>query len=105
MIKTGIIRKKKRPQNFVAFVKLIIILNSSIPWIIWKYVDTKIHEVEFIDTFRFSINTITFPLFYGIQSVLVCHFFGWTVAGFYFLGSLILVLIYSKLHPTPTEQY
>ena len=105
VMKTGIIKKKKRPQNFVAFVKPIIILNSSIPWIIWKYVNTKIYEVEFIDTFRFSINTITFPLFYGIQSVLVSHFFGWTVAGFYFLGSLILVLIYSKLHPTPTEQY
>ena len=94
MMKIGVIKKKKRPQNFVAFVRPVIILNSSISWIIWKYVNMKIYEVEFIDTFQFGINTITFPPFYGIQSLLVSYFLGWTVAGFYFLESLILVLIY-----------
>ena len=89
--------------NYLAFLKPIIILNSFIPWLLWKYMEKKNDEIEFVDTFRFGFNTITFPLFYLLQTYLVSIFFDWKIAGTYFICSLLIVFLYSKSHTTPAE--
>ena len=103
MIQTQKIHGRKRRVYGLTFLKPLIVLNTLLPWLLWKYVDQKNDEIEFVDTFRFGFNTLTFPLFYGIQTYLVAVFFEWTIAGIYLGVSLLMVLIYTKLHPTPAE--
>jgi 1-acyl-sn-glycerol-3-phosphate acyltransferase len=103
MIATGNIAGRKRHLYLLTFLKPIIILNTLFPWLLWKYVDKKNDELEYVDTFRFGFNTLTFPIFYILQSLLVAYFFDWTMAGIYFGGSLLMVLLYSKLHPVNAE--
>ena len=80
-----------------------LIIASIIPFLIWKKVSKKVDEIEFIDTFRFTFNKVTFPLFYLVQTWIIRLFFGWNIAGIYFLISLLLILIYTKLSITNTE--
>jgi len=103
MVHSGEIFGRKRRVNLLGFLKYIIILNSIIPWLLWKYVDHKNDEVEFTDTFRYGINTITFGLFYLLQTSLVTYFFDWKIGVSYLATSSIFVLLYSKTHPTPAE--
>ncbi|MFY0631485.1 MAG: 1-acyl-sn-glycerol-3-phosphate acyltransferase [Flavobacteriaceae bacterium] len=103
MIRSGKILGRKRRVNLLGFLKYIIILNSIVPWLLWKYVDRKNDEIEFVDTFRFAINALAFINFYLLQAYLVLLFFDWKIAISYFAGSLLLVLLYSKSHPTPAE--
>ena len=85
----------KKPNKF-SILKGLVIINSFLPYFIWKKIDRKITEIEFKDTFRYVINSITFPLFYFLQSVLISYFFSWKVGVMYFLSSLVLVIILSK---------
>ena len=103
MIHSGKIVDRKRRTNILGFLKPIIILNSIFPWLMWKYVDRKNDEIEFVDTFRYGISTLTFSLFYLLQTSLTAYFFDWKIGGVYFVVSLLIVLGYSKLHPTPAE--
>jgi 1-acyl-sn-glycerol-3-phosphate acyltransferase len=103
MIQSGKISERKRSINFLGFLKPIIILNSIIPWLLWKYAERKNDEIEFVDTFRYGINTLTFGLFYLIQTFLVSYFFDWKMSLVYLASSLFLVFLYGKSHPTPAE--
>ena len=103
MIRSGYPSRRKRRIHLFSFLKPIIILNTLLPWLLWKYVDKKNDEIEFVDTFRFSFNTVTFPTFYFLQTYLAAYFFNWTIAGIYFGCSLLIVLLYSKSHPSPAE--
>jgi 1-acyl-sn-glycerol-3-phosphate acyltransferase len=100
MIASGKIEERKRPIHLFAFLKPLIILNSLIPWLVWKSVDRKNDEFEFIDTFRFGFNTFLIPIFYILQTCLVSYFLDWKTAGIYLGSSLLLVLLYSKTHPS-----
>jgi hypothetical protein len=104
MISTGKIEKRKRAIHAFGFLKPLIIINSIIPWLIWKYVDKSNDEFEFIDTFRFGFNTVLIPLFYLIQTFVMTHFFGAIIGSFYFIVSLFIVFLYSKTHPVNAEQ-
>lgn len=95
-----IIYRKKRYHPLLP-LKLLIVLNSIIPWLFWKKVLKRIDETEFIDTFRFGVNAITFPLFYLIQSWVIAGFFGWKTAIIYFLVSVMSVLVYTKFETIP----
>lgn len=103
MIEIGNITKRKKKAHLFGFLKPIIILNSLLPWLLWKYIDGKNDEIEFVDTFRFGINTITFGLFYLIQTYLVFVFFDWKTAAIYFVSSLVAVLLFSKFHTSSAE--
>ena len=103
MIKTKNIIGKRKKINYVSLIKPIIILNCIIPWFIWKYVESKIEEFEFIDTFRYGINSITVSLNFGILTYLLSYFFNLKIGIFYLISSLLLILLYSKLHPIPAK--
>lgn len=95
--------KNKRQTNFLKPLYYIILLNSIFPVLIWKKIAKKIDEAEFIDTFRFAINLVLFPVFYGLQTWIIWLFFNWKIAISYLLISLLLILVYSKFSPTNTE--
>lgn len=103
MIKSGQITKQKKPVNVVSVLKPIIILNTIIPYLIWKLVQRKVNEIEFVDTFRFGLNTVLVFVFYTLQTFVIQHFFGNLLGVIYLILTLLLLLLYSKLNTTPTE--
>ncbi len=94
---------KKKKTNYLKTVFYLILLNSLIPYLIWKKFSKGIKEIEFIDTMKYGINTISFPLFYYLQSIAITHFLDKQVGIIYFISSILSVLIYVKLSPTNTE--
>ena len=89
--------------NYGKLIKLPFILNSILPWMLWKIISKKIDEIEFIDTFRFGIGISIFPIFYLLQTYIIYTFYGATIACIYFFATLLVALLYSKSATTPTE--
>ena len=94
-------KEKMRSKNYASLLYYFVIINSFIPYSIWKFLSKKVTELEFVDTFCFGVNVVVFPLFYSLQSWIIYFFFGWKTAVLYFISSLVLVLLYSKLSTTP----
>ena len=103
MINSGNIYALKPTFNFGILFKLIFIINSIVPWIIWKLISKKVDEIEFVDTFRFGVSISVFPLFYIIQTHFAYVFYGKEIAGIYLGATLLIAILYSKLSTTPTE--
>lgn len=93
----------KKPINLLRSLFYIILLNSIFPLFIWKKMSKNIGEIEFIDTMKFSINAISFPVFYFLQALLIYFFLGWKFALLYWLSSYLLVFVYTKFSVTNTE--
>jgi len=94
---------KKHP-NYLKPLFYLILLNSLFPYFIWKKMSKSIGEIEFIDTMKYAVNVISFPIFYSLQALLVNFFFGWKNALIYFMASILLVLVYTKFSVTNTEE-
>jgi len=75
-----------KPKNIFYY---LMMLNSIFPFLIWKWLELKIKEKEFISTAKFSLGITIFPLFYFLQTLLVYHFFG----GFYTLSYIVLCFV------------
>jgi 1-acyl-sn-glycerol-3-phosphate acyltransferase len=95
--------QEKKPINYLVPIYFILVINSFIPYSIWKYASKKNRDKDFTDTLRFSYNIVLFPVFYWIQAFIISIFFGSKTALIYGVISLLLVLMYSKLAPTPTK--
>ncbi|WP_296636400.1 1-acyl-sn-glycerol-3-phosphate acyltransferase [Polaribacter sp.] len=94
---------KKKKINYLKPVYYLILLNSILPYFIWKKFSKNISEIEFIDTMQYGINVVTFPLFYILQSILLSFLYGWQFATYYFILSVFIVYVYTKLAPVNTE--
>ena len=101
VIKSSKVKTKKTSVNFVKPLYYIIVLNSVFPWVIWKILSRKIDETEFIDTFRATLGMTLFPVFYVIQALILYQFYNLETASIYFITTLIIQLIYTKLSTTP----
>lgn len=106
MIESGIFPKpKKGKKNFLKPLLYLIQLNSILPFLIWKTVLKKIDEIEFVDTFRFSLNLVLIPIFYSVQAWILGVAFGTLVGFFYPTISALLILLYAKCAPTNTKSH
>ncbi len=106
MIKNGNIPAgKTAKKNFLKPLLYLIILNNILPFLIWKKVIKKIDEIEFIDTFRFSLNLGMFPIFYTFKTWLIAYFFGILVGFFYLTVSALLIIFYVKCSPTNSKAH
>lgn len=103
MVISNTFQKFRKPFNFGILFKFLFVLNSLIPWVLWKLIAKKIDEIEFLDTFRFGIGISLFPIFYVIQTLIVNNFYGSKYALLYFGVTLIIALLTSKLSSTPAE--
>lgn len=93
----------KKPINFLKPIFYLILLNSIFPLLIWKKMSKNIDEIEFVDTMKYGVNVISFPIFYGLQAFVIHFFLGWENAGIYFVASILLVFIFTKFSVTNTE--
>jgi len=103
MIQSNIIIKRDRRINLVKFLKSIVILNSFIPWLFWKYVKNKVTDFEFISTFKFGVGSLTVIPFFLMNSYIIYNLFTLKSSIIYFSCSILILLIYSKFHSTPTR--
>ncbi|WP_162497528.1 lysophospholipid acyltransferase family protein [Aureibaculum marinum] len=90
------IQIKKRSSFLWKTLKSLVILNSIIPLLIYKAIEPKIQEIEFVSTTKFAVGATAFPLFYILQSLLINYFFGIGFACVYLVISILLVLLLVK---------
>jgi len=102
-IKTNKIVDQDKKINFAKLFYFLFVINSVFPWLLWKMASKKVNDIEFVDTFRFTIGISIFPLSYLIQSIIIYKLYDIQTAFGYFAASFIIVLLYSKLATTPTE--
>ncbi|WP_431167440.1 lysophospholipid acyltransferase family protein [Tenacibaculum halocynthiae] len=93
----------KSTFNYLKPLFFLVILNSFIPYILWKIASKKVDEIEFLDTFRFGFNIVLFPLFYIFQSLIINYIFNKEIAIIYLTFSFLIILTYAKLSPTNAE--
>lgn len=93
----------KKKLHLTKPIYYLLLLNSIIPWLIWKKIAKKIDEREFIDTFRVALGISLFPLFYLLQSLTISYFYTVKIALYYLLFTVVSTLIYVKFSTTPTE--
>lgn len=91
--------KDKKPKVSLIYriLKPIVILNSLIPYLVYKLIEPNIQEVEFISTTKFAVGAVGFPLFYLLQGLLLTHFFDYNIGVLYFLGSFLLAWSTAKV--------
>lgn len=89
-------KPKKRKLNLLIPIHIIAKLNSILPLLIWKYLKFNIKDTIFLNTFRFAIISTIFPLFYGMQSWGVYHYFDYKIAIIYFASCILLGIITTK---------
>ena len=94
---------KQKKTNYLKPIFYLILINSILPYFIWKKFSKNISEIEFIDTMQYVVNVVTFPLFYILQSILLSFLFGWKFAIYYLILSVFTVYVYTKLAPVNTE--
>ncbi|MBL4745129.1 MAG: 1-acyl-sn-glycerol-3-phosphate acyltransferase [Flavobacteriaceae bacterium] len=95
------LHKKKitTPINWWSPLYLILLLNSLIPWLLWKKASKNIQEIEFLSTFRFAFFITLFPLFYLFQSLAILFIFGGPWHWYYLLFCFLAGFLYVKLAP------
>ncbi|WP_157972787.1 lysophospholipid acyltransferase family protein [Aureibaculum luteum] len=86
----------KNPSVFWKGLKGLVTLNSFFPMLIYKAIEPKILEPEFVSSTKFAIGITAFPIFYSLQTLLINHFFGNEVALLYLGISILLVLLLAK---------
>ena len=92
--------RRKEPSLLWKLLKNIVAINSFIPLLIYKVFLPKIKEIEFISTTKFAIGITAFPIFYGLQSLVLNYYFGLNYALIYLITSIIMVLILAKTKTT-----
>lgn len=85
--------KFKESFNILYF---LVLLNSFVPYLLWRKIKSKVSDVEFISTFKISIAMVFFPLFYVIQAIIIGIVYNWNNALIYFVSSIVLVWICTK---------
>lgn len=88
-------RIKTKPSKTIFYY--LMLLNSFIPWLIWKKMQKGINEIEFTSSIRYGIGITLFPIFYLIQASIICSFFGKKIGLLYFVSSIVLGLLSSKI--------
>ena len=84
---------KPQTQNIFYYIMMV---NSFIPFLVWKWLKPKIKATEFISTAKFSLGLTIFPIVYFLQTLLVNHFFGNTVALIYVVFCFLIIILSSK---------
>lgn len=78
-------------DNQFHFLRPLVLVNSFIPILVWKYMSPKIVEEEFIATWRFTIGITLFPICYFLQAGIVAYLFD-DLTGYVYLAISFLIM-------------
>ena len=87
---------RNKPTASWRILKIVIGVNSFIPLLIYKFIEPNIQEAEFVSTTKLAIGITAFPLFYGLQALLIHYFFGWQISLLYLAMSVLLLYVLTK---------
>ena len=91
-------RPKSKLNGLRQILKILLILNLLIPYIIWKYlVEPKIIETEFTSTFRFGIAIVLVPIYLLATFFVLSNWIGFQLALLYVIFVIIIDLLVVKL--------
>jgi hypothetical protein len=91
-------QSKSRFSAAKPFIKLLVIINLLIPYLIWKFgIEPKIKEKEFVATFRYVVAISIVPIYLLIATTLLALGTSMVFALMYLLYVLILSLLSVKL--------
>lgn len=74
----------------------LVLVNSFIPILAWKYMHPKIEEEEFIATWRYTIGITLVPICYFLQAGLVAYLFDDLTGYMYLAFSFLIVYLFVK---------
>lgn len=83
-------QKSRKKTLIYKLLKPIVLINSLMPYFVYKLIAPNIQEVEFISTTKFAVGAVGFPLFYLLQGLLLTYFFDYPIGVLYLLGSFLL---------------
>ncbi len=86
----------KKNINWLAPIYFLAKINSIFPFVIWKFLKSKIKDVIFYNTYRFAVIMTLFPLFYLIQTSIIYFLFGINWAAIYLAFTMVLGIITTK---------
>ncbi len=78
----------------------LTVINSIIPWLLWKKLEKGVKDPAFKSTFRWGLGFSLYPLFYIIQTVCIYFIFNLKTAAYYLIICLLLGIFSSKLVKT-----
>lgn len=91
------IKKLKKPSFVKQLLKIVLIINVLLPYLIWKKsILPKIKEIEFVSTFRFAVGITLVPIYLLAITSILAIYIGCFYALFYLLAVLLLALITIK---------
>jgi len=85
-----------KKTNWFTPLHFIARLNSILPLLIWKKLKGEITDILFMNTFRFALIVVLFPLFYLVQATVIYYFFDLNYAFLYVAACLLLGIISKK---------
>ena len=92
------IPKKIKKQKFNWFTPFHIFarINSFFPLFLWKYLQPKIKDIIFLNTYRFALILTVFPLFYLIQAGIISVLFNYKLGLIYLVICILTGIITTK---------
>ena len=87
---------KKQKINWFAPIHVFARINSFFPLLIWKYLQPKINDIIFTNTYRFALILTVFPIFYLIQSGIIAAIFNYKYGLIYLAICIITGIITTK---------
>jgi 1-acyl-sn-glycerol-3-phosphate acyltransferase len=93
-IKTSKKKYKRSLPNLI--LHWLFTINTLIPIFIWNKIKSKFKDNVMVPTIRFGLSLALIPLYYLLQSLLVGYFFNYKWAIIYFIGSILLLLLYKN---------
>jgi len=90
---------KKLPHKkslWAKFIQLTFTINTLIPIRIWNRLKDKPKDIVLVPTFRYGLSLGLVPLCYMLQSVLIGLFSSALIGLLYFIGSILVLLLYKN---------
>ncbi|UMB54252.1 lysophospholipid acyltransferase family protein [Lutibacter sp. A64] len=87
---------KKEKINWFTPIHILTKINSFFPLLIWRYLQPKIKDIIFTNTYRFALIMTVFPLFYTIQAGIISVIFNYKYGLAYLLFCIITGIITTK---------
>lgn len=93
-IPTPLPKHKKSLSEIV--IQSLFTINTLIPMLIWRYLKDKPKDIVLIPTFRLGLSAVLIPLFYLLQSWIVCSLSNPYWGFIYLISSILLLVIYKN---------
>jgi len=89
-------KAKNKKINWFAPIHFFTRINSFLPLLIWRYLQPKIKDKIFTNTYRFALISTVFPLFYLIQAVIISFIFNYKYGLIYIAFCILTGIITTK---------